>query len=76
MLKIEILKLESNYLLAPMSGMSDYPYEIVKSFKPGLVFSEMIASRALLEQNKKTMKMIKRTTIFCQQFRLQVAILK
>ena len=65
MLKIGNLKLESNYLLAPMSGISDYPYrEIVKSFKPGLVFSEMIASRALLEQNKKTMKMIKRTDNF------------
>ncbi len=65
MLKIGDLKLKSNYLLAPMSGISDYPYrEIVKLFKPGLVFSEMIASRALLEQNKKTMKMIKRTDNF------------
>ena len=45
-----------------MSGVSDYPYrEIVKKFKPGLVFSEMIASRALLAQNSKTMKMIKKT---------------
>ena len=44
-----------------MSGVTDYPYrEIVKKFKPGLVFSEMIASRALLSQNK-TMKMIKKT---------------
>ena len=45
-----------------MSGVTDYPYrEIVKKFKPGLVFSEMIASRALLAQNSKTMKMIKKT---------------
>ncbi|PDH54776.1 MAG: tRNA dihydrouridine synthase DusB [alpha proteobacterium MED-G10] len=44
-----------------MSGVSDYPYrEIVKKFKPALVFSEMIASRALVENNKKTQKMIKK----------------
>ena len=62
MLNIGKLKVNSNFLLAPMSGVTDYPYrEIVKKFKPGLVFSEMIASRALLAQNSKTMKMIKKT---------------
>ena len=62
MLKIGNLTVESNYLLAPMSGVTDYPYrEIVKRFKPGLVFSEMIASRALISKNSKTMKMIKKT---------------
>ena len=55
------LKLKSSVFLAPMSGVSDYPYrEIVKKFKPGLVFSEMIASRALIEKNRKTLKMIKK----------------
>ena len=62
MLNIDKLQINSNFLLAPMSGVTDYPYrEIVKKFKPGLVFSEMIASRALLAQNAKTMKMIKKT---------------
>ncbi len=62
MIEIGNLKIKSNFLLAPMSGVTDYPYrEIVKKFKPGLVFTEMIASRALLSQNKKTMKMIKKT---------------
>ena len=62
MLNIGKLQVNSNFLLAPMSGVTDYPYrEIVKNFKPGLVFSEMIASRALLAQNSKTMKMIKKT---------------
>ena len=55
------IKIDSDLLLAPMSGVSDYPYrEIVKKFKPALVFSEMIASRALVENNKKTQKMIKK----------------
>ena len=62
MLNIGKLQVNSNFLLAPMSGVTDYQYrEIVKKFKPGLVFSEMIASRALLAQNSKTMKMIKKT---------------
>ena len=62
MLNVGKLQINSNFLLAPMSGVTDYPYrEIVKKFKPGLVFSEMIASRALLAQNSKTMKMIKKT---------------
>ncbi len=65
MLKIGKLTIESNFLLAPMSGVTDYPYrEIVKRFKPGLVFSEMIASRALIAQNSKTMQMIKKTDNF------------
>ncbi len=60
-MKIGNLILKNNILLAPMSGVTDYPYrEIVKIFEPGLVFSEMIASRALIEKNKKTMKMIKK----------------
>ena len=60
-MKIGNLALKNNILLAPMSGVTDYPYrEIVKIFEPGLVFSEMIASRALIEKNKKTMKMIKK----------------
>ena len=62
MLNVGKLQINSNFLLAPMSGVTDYPYrEIVKKFKPGLVFSEMIASRALLARNSKTMKMIKKT---------------
>ena len=60
-MKIGKLKLKKSVFLAPMSGISDYPYrEIVKKFNPGLVFSEMIASRALIEKNRKTLKMIKK----------------
>ena len=58
---IDKLKLKNSVFLAPMSGVSDYPYrEIVKKFDPGLVFSEMIASRALIEKNRKTLKMIRK----------------
>ncbi len=62
-MKIGNLKINSNILLAPMSGVTDFPYrKIVKKFNPGLVFSEMIASRALIEKNLKTLKMIKKAS--------------
>ena len=55
------LTLKNNLLLAPMSGVTDFAYrEIIKKFKPALVFSEMIASRDLIEKNRKTMNMIKK----------------
>lgn len=39
--------------LAPMSGISDLPFRrIVREFGAGLVFSEMIASRAVLQEVK------------------------
>ena len=55
---IDRIKIPNNILLAPMSGVTDPPFRaIVKEFNPGLVFSEMIASRALINKNEKTLKM-------------------
>ena len=55
---IDRIKIPNNILLAPMSGVTDPPFRaIVKEFNPGLVFSEMIASRALINRNEKTLKM-------------------
>ena len=55
---IDRIKIPNNILLAPMSGVTDPPFRaIVKKFNPGLVFSEMIASRALINKNEKTLKM-------------------
>ena len=58
-----------------MSGVTDFPYrEIVKKFKPGLVFSEMIASRALIEKNLKTLKMIKKLPMNFMPYKLLAVI--
>lgn len=44
--------------LAPMSGISDLPFRrIVKKFGAGLVFSEMIASRAMIQHSRESLKM-------------------
>lgn len=43
--------------LAPMSGVTDLPFRrMVKSFGAGLVFSEMIASRSVIEEWKSNVK--------------------
>ena len=60
-IKIGNIEIKNNIFLAPMSGVTDLPFRsIVKKFSPGLVYSEMIASRALVEKNRKTLKMLKK----------------
>lgn len=57
-IQIGPVTLDSNVLLAPMSGVSDLPFRrLVKEQGAGLVVSEMIASQAMIRQNVKTMKM-------------------
>lgn len=57
-IKIGTIQLDSPVLLAPMSGVTDMPYRrLVKRNGAGLVISEMIASKAMIYANKKTMKM-------------------
>ncbi|HEY9080833.1 tRNA dihydrouridine synthase DusB [Magnetovibrio sp.] len=52
------VELSSNVMLAPMAGVTDMPYRrLVKSFGVGLVVSEMIASKAMIYANKKTLRM-------------------
>ena len=56
---IRDITLDSPVLLAPMSGVSDMPFRrLVKSWGAGMVVSEMIASRAMIQQNVRTMKMV------------------
>src|SRR5215469_778802 len=47
-------------ILAPMSGVSDLPFRrLVKRLGAGLVVSEMIASEAMIRENRKSMTMAK-----------------
>ncbi len=46
--------IDTPVFLAPMTGVSDLPFRrLVKSFGAGLVFSEMIASRPMLEEARR-----------------------
>ena len=52
------INLTGNVVLAPMSGVTDLPYRrLAKKNGAALVVSEMIASRAMIYANKRTMKM-------------------
>ena len=56
-IQIGNIQLDSNVLLAPMSGVTDLPFrKLVKNFGASLVISEMIASRAMIMQTKDSLK--------------------
>ena len=58
MISIGDIHIEDPVFLAPMSGISDLPFRrIVKEYGAGVVFSEMIASRAMIEHSKESLKM-------------------
>ena len=61
MLQIGNIKLDSNVLLAPMSGVTDFPFrKLVKSFGASLLISEMIASRAMIIQTRESLNKCKK----------------
>lgn len=54
------VRLEDPVILAPMSGVTDMPFRrLVKRGGAGLVVSEMIASAAMVRENRKTLLMAK-----------------
>ena len=64
-IKIGSIELDSNVILAPMSGVSDMPYRrLAKKNGAALVISEMIASQAMVYANKRNMKMEQSQTTY------------
>lgn len=52
------ISIDDPVFLAPMSGITDQPFrKLVKSYGAGLVFSEMIASREMIQQTAQSLKM-------------------
>ena len=52
------IKIDEPVFLAPMSGVTDMPYRrLVKRYGAGLVISEMIASRAMLQESRESLKL-------------------
>jgi tRNA-dihydrouridine synthase B len=55
------LTLESPVVLAPMSGVTDGPFRrIVRKFGAELVVTEMLASKAVVREHRKTLRMSER----------------
>jgi tRNA-dihydrouridine synthase B len=58
-LKIGNVELENNIILAPMAGVTDLPFRIIcEEFKPGLVCTEMVSSKAIFYNDQKTKKLL------------------
>ncbi len=52
------IKIKDPVLLAPMSGITDLPFRnLVKRYGAGLVFSEMLASREMLNHSSRSIRM-------------------
>ena len=65
-MKIGNLDIKNKVFLAPMAGITDMPFrKICKEFGAGVVFSEMISSRGLYYNDKKTKALMD----FCEEER-------
>ena len=54
-LKIGNVELNNNIILGPMAGLTDRPFRIIcEKYKPGLVATEMVSSKALFYNDDKT----------------------
>src|SRR5262249_1053173 len=61
-IQIGPIALDQPVILAPMSGVTDLPFRrLVKRFGAGLVVSEMIASEAMIRENRRSLLMAKNT---------------
>jgi tRNA-dihydrouridine synthase B len=59
-INLDGVSIDPPVILAPMSGVSDLPFRhLVKHLGAGLVVSEMIASEAIIRENRKTLTMAK-----------------
>ena len=63
MFQIGNIKLNSRFILAPMAGVSDFPFRIInRKLGCKLAFVEMINARSLSYKSKKTKKMLYSTS--------------
>mgnify|MGYP000625830625 CR=1 FL=1 len=59
-MKIGNVELENNIFLAPMAGITDLPFRLIcKEQGAGLVYTEMISSKALFYGDEKTKQLLK-----------------
>jgi len=71
-MKIGNIELSNNVFLAPMAGVTDLPFRVMcKKYGAGLVYSEMVSSKAMHFNDKKTMELLKTTE---EEFPLAVQI--
>ena len=56
---MEFIKTDNNVFLAPMAGICDLPFRVVcKKYNAGMVYSEMVSSKAMYYKDKKTKELL------------------
>lgn len=59
-IRIGNVELENDIILAPMAGVTDLPFRVIaKKYGPGLVYTEMVSSKAIFHDDTKTKKLLK-----------------
>lgn len=58
--KIRDKVIKNNFILAPMAGITDWPFRLLcKEMGCGMLYSEMISAKALFYKNKNTLPLLK-----------------
>ena len=59
-MKIGNVKISNPVFLAPMAGITDYPFRMIcKEFGAGIVYTEFVSANGIIRENQKTLDMIK-----------------
>ena len=54
------VKIKTPIILAPMAGVTDYPFRVLcRKMGAGAVYSEFVSSEGIIRENQKTLDMIK-----------------
>ncbi|MBT4809220.1 MAG: tRNA dihydrouridine synthase DusB [Candidatus Marinimicrobia bacterium] len=71
-MQIGNLNIETPILLAPMAGVTDYPFRVLcKEQGAGVVYSEFVSAHGIIRENAKTWQMIK-FTVFERPIGIQI----
>ena len=63
-MQIGTLKIDGKTVLAPMAGVTDYAYRAVcAELGAAVTVTEMVSSRALVYQDKKSVGLLKKTPV-------------
>jgi tRNA-dihydrouridine synthase B len=59
-MKIGTIQIETPVFLAPMAGVTDYPFRILcKEMGAGMVYSEFVSADGIIRENTKTLNLIR-----------------
>ncbi len=72
MVSIDGLKLHTPVIIAPMAGVTDYPYrQILRDYGAELCFTEMVSSHGIVQGNRRTEQLLE---FSCQEGKIGVQL--